>query len=141
MPHAEIDISSEPSQLSGVREFVGEFCRAPQPLDEESIGQLELAANEAAANIIRHAHQGRSDLRIQIHADSGEDGVTLRFYYGGEEFDPAHAPPPAFDGSREGGFGVYMITKCVDQVQYSREIDGTNCICLVKNRPQPEENE
>lgn len=141
MAYAEMELISEPSQLVRIRDFVTSFCRdVPAPvLDEDSIDQLELAANEAATNIIRHAHQGRSDLRIQVEADADADQVMIQFHYGGDVFDPASAPPPAFDGSREGGFGVYLIAKCVDQVRYSQEADGRNCLCLVKNRPSKDD--
>jgi anti-sigma regulatory factor (Ser/Thr protein kinase) len=135
MAHAELEISSEPSELSGVRNFVEEFCRDALLLDDDGIGKLQLAVNEAVANIIRHAHHGSAELPIHIRADAGDDGVKLLFYYGGEEFDPTGAPPPAFDGSREGGFGLYMISRSVDQVFYSRDDDGRNCICLVKSLP------
>jgi serine/threonine-protein kinase RsbW len=137
MAHAELDISSEPSQLSEVREFVKEFCRTRRLLDEDDLGQLELAVNEAVANIIRHAHRGCADLRIQIHADTGGDGVILQLYYGGDAFDPTGVPPPVFDGSREGGFGIYMIARSVDQVQYSQDAQGRNCISLIKNSRRP----
>ncbi len=138
MAYAEMNISSEPSQLARVRDFVTSFCRAvPTPvLDEDSINQLELAVNEAATNIMRHAHRGRADLRIQVEADSDAEHVVIQFYYGGASFDPTTIPPPSFDGSREGGFGVYLIAKCVDQVYYSQAADGRNCIRLVKNRSQ-----
>jgi anti-sigma regulatory factor (Ser/Thr protein kinase) len=135
MAHAELDISSEPSQLSGVRAFVGAFCRDAHIFDEDGIGELVLAVNEAVANIIRHAHRSRSELPIHIRVDSGAEEVTLRFIYGGDEFNPADTPPPAFDGSREGGFGLYMIARSVDRVLYSRDDVGRNCMCLIKSRP------
>lgn len=136
MAYAEMNISSEPSQLVRVRNFVTSFCRdvPTSVLDEDGIDQLELAVNEAATNIMRHAHRGRADMRIQVEADSDAEQVVIQFYYDGVSFDPATIPPPSFDGSREGGFGVYLIAKCVDQVRYSQDEDGRNCIRLVKNR-------
>src|SRR5262249_60667467 len=47
-------------------------------------------------------------------------------------FDPAMVQPPVFDGSRDGGFGVYIIAHCVDEVRYVRDEQGENCICLMK---------
>jgi serine/threonine-protein kinase RsbW len=138
MSSAEMDIASDPSQLAVVREFVTSFCREKTALalDETSIHQLELAVNEAATNIMRHAHRGRSEERIQVEADVEGDQVVIQFHYGGAGFDPETAPPPAFDGSREGGFGVYLIAHCVDQVRYSQDEEGRNCICLVKHRSE-----
>ena len=39
-----------------------------------------------------------------------------------------------FDGSRDGGFGVYIIAHCVDEVRYVHDERGENCIYLVKKR-------
>ena len=52
----------------------------------------------------------------------------------GKPFDPKEARPPSFDGSRDGGFGVYLISQSVDEVCYSRDAAGRNCISLTKYR-------
>ncbi len=139
MRHAELEVISAPSQLAPIRAFVRAFClaTATPALDEESVNALELAANEAASNIIRHAYQGRTDQPIRIEAEGHPDSVSLSFWYGGQAFDLARVKPPAFDGSREGGFGVYIIAQCVDEVRYSQDSSGRNCIHLVKNRIKP----
>jgi len=116
---------------------VRDFCRAlpDPPLDEETVAQLELAVTEATSNIIRHAYGGRTDQRIQLEADAFTDHVVLRLHHLGASFDPEGVSPPAFDGSREGGFGVYLIAHSVDDVRYYRDERGRNCIALVKRRP------
>jgi sigma-B regulation protein RsbU (phosphoserine phosphatase) len=136
--HAELEVSSDLSQLATIRAFVRRFCRElPSPaLSEDHIDQLELAVTEAASNIMKHAYRGRTDQRIQIEADGFADRISLRLYYLGEGFDPETVAPPAFDGSRQGGFGVYIIARSVDEVRYSRDERGRNCICLKKNRMQ-----
>jgi anti-sigma regulatory factor (Ser/Thr protein kinase) len=40
--------------------------------------------------------------------------------------------PPAFDGSKESGFGVYIIAHTVDEMNYWRDDQGRNCISLQK---------
>lgn len=139
MSHAELEVSSEPSHLVLIRDFVRHFCRTVDPPapDEESINGLELAANEAASNIIRHAYRGRGDRRIRIEAVSHPDRITLTFWYEGESFDASRVRPPAFDGSREGGFGVFIIEECVDEARYSQDSSGRNCIYLAKRRVHP----
>ena len=134
---AELELSSNLSELASARAFVRDFCRAlsDPPLDEETVAQLELAVTEATSNIIRHAYGGRTDQRIQLEADAFADHVVLRLHHLGASFDPEGVSPPAFDGSREGGFGVYLIAHSVDDVRYYRDERGRNCIALVKRRP------
>ena len=133
---AQCETSSAAAELASIRAFVRTFCQdLPAPvLDEEGLSQLELAATEAASNIMRHAYHGRTDQRIQIAADAFADRMVIRLSHHGTAFDPGMVRPPAFDGSREGGFGVYLIAHSVDEVRYVPDEQGGNCICLVKKR-------
>ena len=89
---------------------------------------------EAASNVMRHAYGGRTDQRIQLDADVFPDRVVLRLHHLGETFDPDAVNAPAFDGTQEGGFGMFIIERSVDEVRYHRDERGRNCISMVKNR-------
>jgi anti-sigma B factor antagonist len=119
-----------------MRAFVRAACRQvwPEPADKEAIDRLELALAEAATNIILHGYQGQKDqpLELIVEADAEQTGVTL--LHSGRTFDPQSAPPPVFDGSREGGFGLYLIRQSVEQVQYFGDEQGRNGVRLVKKR-------
>ena len=64
-----------------------------------------LSVDEAASNIIEHAYHGRADQRIQFDAEAFPDHLGIRLHHLGDPFDPSMTAPPAFDGSRESGFG------------------------------------
>jgi len=132
----ELEIRSDLKELGRAREFVREFCRTLPglPLEEDVVAELELAMNEAASNIMKHAYRGRADQRIQLDAEAFPDEIIFRLHHLGDPFDPSAVPPPSFDGSRESGFGVYIITQNVDDVRYYRDERGGNCIALVKKR-------
>jgi len=132
--HAEIEIRSDLKELRRAREFVRAVCRdlPGAPLDADSVAALELAVNEAASNIMKHAYHGRADQWIHLEAEAFPDHVLIRLHHLGDPCDPSAVPPPAFDGSRESGFGIYLITKSVDDVRYYRDERGRNCIALVK---------
>jgi sigma-B regulation protein RsbU (phosphoserine phosphatase) len=136
---AEIEISSDLKELARARAFVREACRnlPGSPLDGESISQLELATTEALSNIMRHAYRGRTDQEIQIGVEAFADRVLLRLHHLGETFDPSDVATPAFDGTQDGGFGMYIIEQSVDHVRYDRDERGRNCISMVKNRRIP----
>jgi anti-sigma regulatory factor (Ser/Thr protein kinase) len=98
--------------------------------------QLELAAHEAAANIMKHAYQGRPDQRIVAEGEVSPEGVSIRLYHWGEPFVPGPVRPPALGGLHESGYGLSIIAHSVDEVTYSRDEHGRNCICLVKKLSQ-----
>jgi phosphoserine phosphatase RsbU/P len=136
LARAEMEIASDIGNLRRVREFVGTFCRdlPGSPLADDDVAQLELAANEAASNIVKHAYHGRPDQRIHLELEAFPGRVAIRLHHLGDAFDPTAVAPPAMDGSRESGFGLYFITKCVDDVRHYRDERGRNTIALAKVR-------
>src|SRR5581483_7849835 len=133
--HSEIEIRSDPAELRRAREFVRGICRdAPgPPLEPDSISALELAVHEAAVNIMKHAYHGRADQWIHVDGEAFPGHVSIQLHHLGDSFDPSAVPPPAFDGSRDSGFGTYIISRSVDEVRYFRDQRGGSCVELVKN--------
>ena len=132
----ELEIGSDLKQLLQAREFVRAFCRnlPGPPLDEDSVAALELAVNEAASNIMKHAYHGREDQPIHLEAEAFPGRIAIQLHHLGDAFAPSTAPPPPLDGSRDSGFGAYIIARSVDEVRYYRDERGRNCIALVKAR-------
>lgn len=143
LARAHFHTISEARQLPVMRAFVRTFCQGlpVRVLNEESVDQLELAVTEAASNIMRHAYQGRTDQPLRLVADAYSDRIIVQLFHNGMVFDPETVRPPAFDGSRDGGFGVYIINHSVDEVHYVRDEQKGNCICLVKKRKPLQEGE
>jgi sigma-B regulation protein RsbU (phosphoserine phosphatase) len=136
LARAQRAIRSDLTELRQAREFVRTACRdlPGSPLDEDSMAQLELAVNEAASNIMKHAYHGRTDQWIHLEAEASPSQISIRLHHLGDPFDPSTVAPPALDASQESGFGLYLITQSVDDVQYCRDERGRNCIVLVKVR-------
>src|SRR4051794_22497113 len=105
------EYESNLGQLASMRAFILAECRrawAAYP-HEETLTELQLAAQETATNIVRHGYQDQTHGPIRLEIDIDSDRVCLVFSYRGREFHPEQVPPPTFDGSRTGGFGVYLI--------------------------------
>ena len=112
-----------------------EACRSlADPPSDEIIDALELATTEAASNVMRHAYGGRTDRKIQLVAEAFDDRIVVRLHHLGQSFDPAAVRPPVFDGTQEGGFGMYIISESMDEVRYHRDERGRHCISMIKKR-------
>jgi len=122
-------------KMGDVRNFVRDFCKniADSVLDEGRIDLIELAVHEAVVNIIKHAYGEKAGEPIQINANLSDQKLVFCIYDQGESFDPEEVPFPEFDGSKDGGFGVYIITQSFDEVSYTQEKNGENCVCLKVN--------
>jgi len=140
LARADLEIRSDLSDLARARAFVRDFCAGISAgcVDRNDVAALELAVNEAASNVMKHAYRGRTDQRIVLDAEAFPDHLILRLHHLGESFDPATAPPPALDGSRESGFGLYLISRTVDDVRYGRNERGWNSITLIKRVNLPD---
>lgn len=133
---ADVAIGSALGSLHQAREFVEVFCRTlpDQPLGDDELASLVLAVHEAVSNIMKHGYHGRDDQRLDLMAEAFRDRVAIRLRYQGMPFDPSRIPPPSFDGSRESGFGVFMINSSVDSVRYYSDDLHRSCIRLEKRR-------
>jgi len=127
---------SDLGQLTAMREFLDTACRSAWAVeaDDEALCELEVATQEAVTNIIRHAYQGETGRPIYMAVAADDNTAWVTLSHDGRGFDPGDIPEPSFDGSRFGGFGVYLIGQLVDEVTYTRDDDGRSGIRLVKRR-------
>jgi len=134
-PGKNLEIESDLNELARVREFVRNFCSraSAELLDRSRIDLIELAVNEAVVNIIKHAYHNEPGKPIRIEAQLSPAQLVFRLVDWGGSFDPASVPPPAFDGSKDHGFGVYIINQAVDEVEYTQEENGRNCATMTIN--------
>lgn len=126
----EQEIDSRLANLKKVRSFVRSFCEqnAAGRLDELRLSQVEVAATEIVANIIKHGLDLEPGHSIDITARAFSDRIEMEFLDYGRPFEPQEVPPPVLDGSRENGMGCYLISQFVDNISYERdEKAGSNC--------------
>lgn len=135
-----IRLKSSVDQLSAARKFLRKNCEQCRGagLDDQGLAELELAFAEATTNIMRHAYGGRDDQPVEIEIEVSPEAIQVRLYDWGDPFDPATVDAPVFDGTRTGGFGLFIIQQAVDEVSYSRH-EGRNGISLTKRLKQGQE--
>lgn len=146
MPKQVREYASELKELAALRAFIEAECRQAWGVvgggrghhtvspTESALDQLLLAVQETATNIVRHGYFDEGSRPIRVVLEASPDEVQLLFCYPGKPFDPESVPPPVFDGTREGGFGVYLIRQLVDEVRYHRDHTGLCSIQLNKKR-------
>jgi len=115
-----LEITSDLKRLGELRAKFVACCRQVWGDDApcETIERMELALQEAAANIVLHAYDGRTDCPIIAEIDVNPETCQVTLWHQGRDFDPAAVQVPAFDGSRFGGFGQYLISQCTDECVY-----------------------
>lgn len=94
---------------------------------EQVIYGIKLAVHEVANNMIEHAYgheQGMLDISLQVDALSTCFVATL--HDTGAAFDTTNAPTPDLDVAHESGYGLFLATQLMDEVNYQRQADGNH---------------
>jgi len=92
-----------------------------------------LCLNEAAANIILHAHDYPDRHPILIQLEAAKRTVRMTIVDDGRPFNPLEvsdaAPAPSLEDSRDGGFGIQLMRSFASEIRYRRE-DSHNVLTL-----------
>lgn len=130
-----IVVDSNLDQLGDIRAFIRSFCYQYDMcgLTVDELDLVQLAINEVASNIMRHAYRGRQDKHIDIRITKEGKILTLRLTHSGEPFsDDGIVQIPSLDLAKEGGYGLYIINKVLDAVEYGQDVDGNQYVELIK---------
>ncbi|MFH0919739.1 MAG: ATP-binding protein [Fibrobacterota bacterium] len=122
--------------LDALRSAVREFCAANR-MGELLCSELELAANEAATNIIEHAElKARDHFTLSLEKDKKRLIITFRDSGKPYDFSRVTTVNGAGDIQKKrprSGMGVYIIRQLVDAVIYNALPDHRNELQLIKN--------
>ena len=126
-------IDSHLDEISRARRWATQHTRVTG-FSSRDIFAIELAMGEALSNIIRHAYDGEAGHEIHLALTIDETKFGLTIIDSGRKFDPAIHPPPKLDVPREGGYGIYLIKKVMDEVTYDTSTPKGTQLDLVKYR-------
>lgn len=123
--------------LDEIRELVAQVARAGG-FSEKSIYSLQLAADEAASNIIEHAYEGESDASLEITCEMKGNKIVIILHDWGKPFDPSGVKDPNLSAdlsSRQvGGLGIYLMRKLMDTVRYESNTHSGNLLVMTKQK-------
>lgn len=122
--------------LDEIRDLVAETARAGG-FSEKTIYSLQLAADEAATNIIEHAYAGIKNASLSVTCEMQGDKIIITMHDKGKSFDPTAVKQPNLKADlakrQIGGLGVYLMRKLMDTVRYESSSTG-NLLTMTKRR-------
>jgi serine/threonine-protein kinase RsbW len=123
--------------LDEIREFVAQTAREGG-FTEKEIYSLQLAADEAASNVIEHAYDGISNANLDITCNMRGDTLTITLRDTGLSFDPSNVKTPNLKADLSerqiGGLGIYLMRKLMDEVRYESNPKTGNLLTMIKRR-------
>lgn len=123
--------------LDEIREFVAGIAKQGG-FSEKDVYAIQLAADEAASNIIEHAYQGIPDGQITITCEMKDKSLVITMRDDGKAFDPSKVKQPNLKADlserKIGGLGIYLMRKLMDEVRYQSVPGAGNTLTMIKRR-------
>jgi len=126
-------IKSRLDQIAKARNWIAEKAQAAG-FSSDEVFALKLVVSEACTNIIRHAYEGapEGDIILSVGIEGDKFSLTIRDF--GKKFDLSQYKPPDLDRPAESGYGIYLITKLMDEVEYDTSPPRGTVLRMVKYR-------
>lgn len=129
-------VKSELRLLNQVQEWFEKFCLqhlSQLGWSKTQLDRLNLALAEGFTNAVRHAHHALPpETTIEIKVYLWIDRLEIRIWDYGKPFDPDAIAEPAPGTLQVGGYGWFLLRRLADRVVYERDVDGRNCLLIVK---------
>jgi serine/threonine-protein kinase RsbW len=116
-----LTVPSSTENLALIRDFVTSVGRQARMSDVD-ISNLELAVDEACANVIEHAYGHDRTKEVTIRAIFDENEMRISVIDSGKGFDPSKVQSETLDQlineRKSGGLGMRLIKTLMDDVRY-----------------------
>ncbi|MGB9665145.1 MAG: ATP-binding protein [Ignavibacteria bacterium] len=126
---------SQTKNLILIREFVKDFLSSKK-ISNEDIEKIILAIDEACTNKIKHSYQfdETKDIIIKLKLINSEFIAEISDF--GLPFNPEKVSVPNLDenyiNKKSGGYGIFLMRKLMDEVNFEFTPTGENRIILKK---------
>ena len=92
-------------------------------VEPDRLARLEMSCHEAFVNCIKYGSAGKCRNPVYLEGTIFKTHLQIEIRHEGPAFDALAIPPPSFDGSRDGGFGTFIIMRWADALEYGRDGD------------------
>jgi serine/threonine-protein kinase RsbW len=98
--------------------------------------QIELAVDEACANVVEHAYLGEEQGDMEVSCCLEGQTLVIRVRDWGRGFDPNAVEEPDVDAPLEerslGGLGLFLVQQVMDDVKFSFDPHRGSELCMCK---------
>ncbi|MBD0371874.1 MAG: ATP-binding protein [Pyrinomonadaceae bacterium] len=131
-----LKVPSSTENLALIREFVTSAAQQAG-FDASEIAKLELAVDEACANVIEHAYGGQDVTKeVVVRATLDDEALSIDIEDTGRGFDPDSIKQEELEElinkRKTGGLGMRLMKSLMDEVHYEIEPGKKNALHMVK---------
>ena len=127
-----LEIPNQLKEIENVQARLRDFLK-DLPLDDYDRKKIFIAVDEILSNIISYGYEDNARHTIHIRFDATKTGMNMEFIDDGIYFDPIHfvhhhLPKVQLDDEKNGGLGLHLVHRLMNQMQYSRLEDKNRLI-------------
>jgi anti-sigma regulatory factor (Ser/Thr protein kinase) len=131
-------VKSEAKNLYSICDFVtGDAEKAG--FSNKDVGKTKIAVYEACLNVIEHAYHSNPDNWIDVWVSYNKKQLKVEIKDYGHAFEgfsnKKYNVMTAMDGRQTGGFGLYIIRRSMDELEYHPDKINGNVLTMVKYIP------
>ena len=136
-PTFELVFFADARNLSTAADFIDVVTDAAN-FDDKAAYAVQMAVDEACANILEHAYDDANRGRIRLGCEIRADGLRIDLFDSGRPFDPdavaPYDPTAPLEARGRRGMGMFYIQKLMDSVTYQFDTPQGNQLTLFKRR-------
>ena len=110
--------------------------------DNRAVYEIQLAVDEAVANVVHHAYRGAETGDIEVSCRLDEDGLTIEVRDWGTGFDPDTVEEPDVEARLEdrtlGGLGLFLVNQVMDDVEFTCNEETGTRLSMTKRLQVPD---
>jgi serine/threonine-protein kinase RsbW len=130
-----LHVPSSTENLAMIREFVTSVG-AQAGMESSDLAKLEIAVDEACANVIEHAYGHDTSKEVVVRATFDDEALRIDVQDTGHGFDPnsvhAEEVEKLVSERKRGGLGMRLMKSLMDEVHYEIEPGKRNELHMVK---------
>ncbi len=131
--HIDITVPCKAEYVRTIRRAIADFAETFN-INKIAIQDIEIAASEAVANVIKHAYPQHDTISVvHVRCTKQDDTITLEVEDKGCGFNP---PPdnviPNLNHDQDGGLGIILIKTLMDRVCFTSKMDEGTHIKMTK---------
>ncbi len=125
-----LDLPCIPESVARIRASVADLA-AEAPFGSGDVDDIVIAVGEASANAVRYGTRPGERARVRVRCQLHAAGLYVEISDGGRGFDLARLRAPEIGQCQEGGLGIFLMRRAMDEVHYRFDDQGTT-VLLVK---------
>ena len=128
-------VKSIAKNLYSICDFVMDYAEKTG-FDKKEVGKIKIAVYEASLNVIEHAYRSNPENWIDVWVEFDAQKISIEIQDYGYSFEGINKKrydvQSAMDKAQTGGFGLYIIRRSMDEIEYHADEERGNRLIMMK---------